>query len=77
MPEIHQIRGRTLGKFEPTSCEGVVAEAQDILGRYLDPGTAMSEHECIEQLLELLDGPVAVEITENADARSDGGYKSH
>lgn len=77
MPNLHRTPQRTLGKFEPTSCEGVVAEAQDILGRYLDPATAMSDRECIKQLLELLDGPVAVEITENVDARSEGGYKSH
>lgn len=76
MQNVDQTPTRTLGKFEPTSCESVV-EAQDILAHYLDPNSDISDQECIEQLLVLLDGPVAVEITENTDARREGGYKSH
>lgn len=68
---------RSLGKFEPTSCESVVTQAQDILAQYLDPRSGLSDRECIGQLLALLDGPVAVEIAENTDARREGGYKSH
>jgi hypothetical protein len=77
MPNVHQLPSPPLGKFEPTSCEKVVAQAQDILARYLDLGNNVSDSECIDQLLELLDGPVAVEITENADARREGGYRSN
>ncbi|HEV7278363.1 MAG TPA: hypothetical protein VGN80_18950 [Devosiaceae bacterium] len=53
----------------PTAAENVLAEAQDILGRYLEPGVAMTDRECINQLLEVLDGPVAVLLQEEADAR--------
>lgn len=77
MQDVDQTPLRSLGKFEPTSCESVVTQAQDILARYLDPNSGMSDRECIEQLLTLLDGPVALEITENTDARRDGGYKAH
>lgn len=77
MPDVNQTPQRTLGTFEPTSCEEVVSKAQDILARYLDLAAGISDRECIDQLLELLDGPVAVEITENVDARSEGGYKAH
>lgn len=77
MPDLHELRRRPLGKFEPTSCESVVAAAQDILAHYLDPDSGVTDRECIAELLALLDGPVAVEITENTDARRDGGYKSH
>ena len=77
MPNLQQAPRRILGKFEPTSCESVVAAAQDVLAHYLDPGSGVTDRECIEQLLRLLDGPVAVEITENTDARRAGGYKSH
>jgi CMP-2-keto-3-deoxyoctulosonic acid synthetase len=77
MPDVHDTARRVLGTFEPTSCEGLVAAAQDILARYLDPRTEVSDRECLEQLLALFDGPVAVEITENVDARSAGGYKAH
>ncbi|HEV7275586.1 MAG TPA: hypothetical protein VGN80_04810 [Devosiaceae bacterium] len=77
MQDLDRTPTRTLGKFEPTSCESVVVQAQDILARYLDPNSGLSDRECIEQLLLLLDGPVAVEIAENTDARSEGGYKSH
>ena len=35
----------------------VVTDAQDILARYIVPDSGISEHECVNQLLGLLDGP--------------------
>ena len=35
----------------------VITDAQDILARYIVPDSGISEHECVNQLLGLLDGP--------------------
>ena len=37
----------------------VITDAQAILARYLPPESGISEHEVVNQLLELLDGPHA------------------
>lgn len=34
----------------------VITDAQDILARYIVPDSGISDHECINQLLGLLDG---------------------
>ena len=35
----------------------VITDAQDILARYIVPDSGITEHECVNQLLGLLDGP--------------------
>ena len=39
----------------------VITDAQDILARYIVPDSGITEHECVNQLLGLLDGPQARE----------------
>jgi len=65
-----------MDEFVPTSAESIIVEAQAILARYLAPDSMTSAEQCISQLLDLLDGPEAVEIFENVEARRKGGYRA-
>jgi hypothetical protein len=62
--------------FVPTSAETIIVEAQRILARYLPPDSTMTAEQCISELLAVLDGPEAVEIFENVEARRKGGYRA-
>ena len=48
----------------------VITDAQDILARYIVPDSGITEHECVNQLLGLLDGPQAREALAVVSANS-------
>jgi hypothetical protein len=60
-----------------TSAEEIIVQAQEILAAYRVPNSGVSDGDCINRLLEVLDGPEAIEIYETVSARREGGYKSH
>jgi hypothetical protein len=48
---------------------GVILEAQDILSRYIIPDSGISDTDCVNELLELLDGPKTRAAMEGLPAR--------
>lgn len=60
-----------------TSAEEIIVQAQEILAAYMVPNSGVSDRDCLNRLLDVLDGPEAIEIYENVCARRQGGYKAH
>lgn len=44
------------------AAEHIIRRAQRILGRYLEPDSGLSPEGCINQLLDVLDGPEAAAL---------------
>lgn len=61
---------RALVRLIPSPAELIVMQAQGVLARYIEPLSGISEHECINSLLELLDAPEAVAIAQRFGRRS-------
>jgi hypothetical protein len=61
--------------FHPTSAEEIIVRVQEILAAYSEPRNGISDRDVINRLLEVLDGPAALEIYENVIARRPGGYR--
>ncbi|MDB5539008.1 MAG: hypothetical protein JWQ89_735 [Devosia sp.] len=63
-------------QFRPTSAEEIIVRMHEILGSYLAPDTGQTPAATLQQIIDVLDGPEAIEIYENVTARREGGYRA-